>query len=1147
MKKLIQSTIKNHKNGYMPLPMPTGSGKSYNAVEILYEALLNQDDKRKYIFITPSLKNKVFDDLKKKCEKENKMEPFEKFAIDLKSNQDMLLENFRKVNKGEVKKIKELKTPYEDLEKAIKREEILNKNGQGDKEAINNADYTFRKILHKELKEKVGSKGKVKEAIETQGSEWEWIGKMYPGYAIKDKKIICMSVAKYIFQYDSIIESPFLFYKDKEFDGSVILFDECDSGKVAMLNSLINGDDNYNKIKLIELFKNIHRAVNRNIDSFHKYLFAPSLKQKENKKYGEDSLKQLVVELKNRANEIYEQFNLHYDLKTDDSMTREESIIFHDPVNSFTFGNNDEKPKIVGNNDLQINQITYNENDNQLYLTHLMSSIEHYIVRFMRSCLTLSINYQECKKDQNINSYELIDAVNTVLTIFQIDGEYANYLRKEIIYGNIGSAKKISSNIGEGFYFEGFSLHTIEDENAHDLNSIIYKEQHNDTPEKILLEMSQKSLVIGLSATADIPSCIRNFDLNFLKRELKDDYLELDKCELFRLTENYDNLNVGYNNVEIKTHFSKVYEEESEDECWIYLFGDGGNDEFAHEVIDIIKTRLSNFSDRQHLFNLTYAFDKFINNPEICSFLCVMNTFFKEHLEDDVKSIFNLLVQKHKEIDEEDISMIDIKNQLVVLDSDNYKTTKKEILQRLSNGERLFVISTYPTIATGQNLQYPAPECLFSDRRLVWVNKRDNKNKEKDFDAIYLERPTNIITNINGKLSNYDKVLALYECEFLKESGEISNYVMKTRMDNIMTGKRNSNGMNLYDKRSVKNGAMIQIIQAIGRIGRTNIKNHNIYIFADGSIPKKCITSDMVNSNRLYSPEVKKFIEDAIFRADIKEDVAEQEYINRAVNRSELLYKNLNDFLKKGYTSEDDVEFWENTRDSLLKDPQGLRSNNSRLFIELPEKAKCYYYRQKSDYKNVEISFRNPFEDGNSVSSKTTRLDDLMKNNEIKEFMISEGYATTFVPSKKMMAPVIANNIYKGALGEVIGKYLVEKYTSIKLRNIRNLNLYEKFDYESDNHVYFDFKNWSENTRFDQKDYLDKIVGKAKECEARLIVIPNLMAEENYKPNEEDIDGIHILEIPQLVKVTDRGIDIDYSMLDLIEKVYRRYSNELSN
>ena len=94
-----------------------------------------------------------------------------------------------------------------------------------------------------------------------------------------------------------------------------------------------------------------------------------------------------------------------------------------------------------------------------------------------------------------------------------------------------------------------------------------------------------------------------------------------------------------------------------------------------------------------------------------------------------------------------------------------------------------------------------------------------------------------------------------------------------------MMGHRNDDGFaNIYQKKSVMLLSTRYIIQAIGRICRTNQKNRNIYVYADDSIAD-CLDVSVVEG-RTFNSEVVKFFKqphciEMTNRLFLKQEVAE--------------------------------------------------------------------------------------------------------------------------------------------------------------------------------------------------------------------------------------------------------------------------------
>ena len=97
----------------------------------------------------------------------------------------------------------------------------------------------------------------------------------------------------------------------------------------------------------------------------------------------------------------------------------------------------------------------------------------------------------------------------------------------------------------------------------------------------------------------------------------------------------------------------------------------------------------------------------FILNNSVKSLLCLNNKLPQEN-----KGLFDIkLLEKFADaiIKLYGIKGLKGKDLLYSINSEDYEAKRAEFIQRLSKGEKLFVISSYNTVGAGQNLQYKAP------------------------------------------------------------------------------------------------------------------------------------------------------------------------------------------------------------------------------------------------------------------------------------------------------------------------------------------------------------------------------------------------------------------------------------------------------
>ena len=114
-----------------------------------------------------------------------------------------------------------------------------------------------------------------------------------------------------------------------------------------------------------------------------------------------------------------------------------------------------------------------------------------------------------------------------------------------------------------------------------------------------------------------------------------------------------------------------------------------------------------------------------------------------------------------------------------------------------------------------------------------------------DINGVYLEKPTNLLVPLNqNKIENKDFIKHLFQLEFLFENNMMSPIQFKNKLDKAFHNYigefdyREKNRIDLYQTEAFNKFLNKVIIQALGRICRTNMKAKNIYILADNAIKK---------------------------------------------------------------------------------------------------------------------------------------------------------------------------------------------------------------------------------------------------------------------------------------------------------------------
>ena len=334
------------------------------------------------------------------------------------------------------------------------------------------------------------------------------------------------------------------------------------------------------------------------------------------------------------------------------------------------------------------------------------------------------------------------------------------------------------------------------------------------------------------------------------------------------------------------------------------------------------------------------------------------------------------------------------------------------------------------------------------------------------------------------------------------------------------------------------------VIQAIGRICRTNQKNPNIYIFADARL-SDCIDTSVKN-NRILNYEFLELIKLIPYE---KPTTHEDEILkNTALLNSNRISRKIYSMLQNKWTDTNILQ-WKKLREYVMTHPTAsLTVEQDDIIIKnydipLPSKSNILYYSQDDDFRNIKISFTQDSNIHLVENEEKTRLNRLMKWDILKKYFCKNNYATEFVPDDYIMSPPLWNNIYKGALGEVVGKFWFEHIFNISLEEIDDNETFELFDFKiPEKDIYVDFKNWNETTDMDWNEMVDKIEKKAKKCSCENVIVANIITKDEYKIQNCVRNDVNLLILPSLLR--DNGeISIDQKAVTEI----RRYLNEYTD
>lgn len=690
------------------------------------------------------------------------------------------------------------------------------------------------------------------------------------------------------------------------------------------------------------------------------------------------------------------------------------------------------------------------------------------------------------------------------------------------------------------FYENGFRYFVFENSPNHDFKSIISMISFSQTPERILTKLCEKAKVIGISATATLPSVLCNYDLHYLSVKMSSAYSHISPDDMKRLKTKFEHSQKGYKDIDI--HAELFDSSNYSSALWSNIFNDkeladAACDEIARSLYNNGQNSNNTFKHERY-YKIALAFKQFIENADIRSFLCVLNKFPKPNDRDLNVDTLNKLFRY--------IAGADAEKRTFLLDGNNYDENKNELIKRLSAGKKLFVISTYQTIGAGQNIQYDIPDDLKDS--LIKTNDRD-ASSQKDFDAIYLEKPTNLTVNLNSSETIEDKAFIKYifETELLQENAEISEGTARQNIKDAFAkcycGLKNySKG---YKTKSVGYYATKQIVQAIGRICRTNMKQKKIYVFADAQICE--LFQVGIADNRLLNLEVLALIDQV--KKQGSKDIASSDLIWKAELCSMRVNKFINNLLREEW-NDIKMEQWCDLRNLALSKPTATEDDYksdfriSQFYVQMDKPRNRYYYSQNEDYNKINVSLASTTDIKQEVSEWSAKLDRIMMFRGVKQFFQNKGWAASFDTNIFNMSAAFFNNIYKGALGEAAGWYWFNNVLNIRLETIKTPEIFEMFDYIVPNSpVYVDFKNWHETTQFDENKTLEKVINKAIQCQAKCVIVANIISKIKHSVIITHHNNITIIRCQSLMIDNVTSVDVNKEAASKI----RRCINEISN
>lgn len=1135
MKDYLMQKINNCQKGLFICRLPTGYGKSYAIEEAIREVLDDPYDKRRIIFLTSQKKNLpqgLFD---------------RDDVLVLRSNIDQMTEvlvnievpeNFRS---DAYKRTLSLSWKLCTLRKKDIRDKDYIKTIEKE---LAKSESEFRREIRLHLKNAFPNKRERLNAIRTL-NRYHWIGELYPSVFTEEKRVIIMTMKKFLGKNSVVIDRSYDFLTSDIAENAIIFIDEFDATKAVMTDHIIE-----RALSVLNDFLSLFRGIKSGLRVEH--MSSDMRTSLDDAGQLREKLDSLIAE----GDELTEKFRLDLSYKmAEESTDRRQNFLFNDGcyhtilapgrqyIRSY-FDTTENRVTIVSESK---EDYTVNSSEDDIIIFSMLRDVRGFISRFRNIVNNWAESYRNLintMRGDNFDEMVTEDAVSSILNKIGLNRSQQGLLMNESCH--IYSERTLIPDMSG--YTEGFEIFDFEDSDEHNESTDIKYIKVYDTPEKIMQYLCKRNTVFGVSATADMPTVIGNYDLEYLKEVLGNLYHGQDKALEDRVRAVMNSKYHPYEEGRITLHTEVlVSPSSSEMKKAFEAFLSPAN---AALAVNMITNRTEKEFAAQRYENILRVMCGFFEHSSISALLCLQNALpsDKDEMNENLlKDLFKLAASdKGAQIDSEEFC---------VLRTVNFDNDKKHILKALSEGKRRFVMSSYSTIGAGQNLQYEVKDKNGFIEIVPCADSDDKRHCAADFDALYLGNITNLTVNTysNDTISKEELMKILFHTESLYHNGEM-NYHKKEKTIKLAFNcfsSHTDNTLNpIYDTESLRNNAVLLAIQALGRMCRTHLKKPDIYLFADSQLLGKMNAPLM--RKQIMSPELSALTE-ACEKLGKVYTPAEDRTLNKAERISTQGMRTIRRMLSQNW-DEQSMQLWNSLRDTVLRYPtadEQLREYNEvihKLYITLGEATDRYIYSQYSDFTDVTISADNdPIFFKNSpraklkgdgterivlkMNSEDSGLCDLMKYDPLKKYFLEMGYAVAFEKKEYLMSPVLYHNIYKGALGEAAGRFILENERGIVLSPIDDPRKFEFFDYILAPDIYVDFKNWKYTYIQSKEKTRAQILKKLDEVGGKRAYIINMSNTHGSTPCVSH--GGRIIEIPRLI---DENGNIDRRMLDMIKE-----------
>lgn len=1144
----LRNQVNAGTNGcFMPLPFPTGVGKTYNTLCLILQSMIDDIYNQLHqpthhpklcFYITNSVDNvyEAYADLCNIIEKDERLTRDQKDILQdrvlyapandtsligmISDNPDTLKQIITLFN---VDKNSNLIGDLRSIERLIALKERLQKDPEILKEfetqLRKKASECYSQLVRHIQRTQLGDN-----PIAYTDANIRLLSKLIPGVLVEAgiTRVVFMTTKKFLF---GLQQSQGKYHPIQDLSNNILVIDELDRQHQEILTHLVRTNDT----DLLGTMRTLHANLRT---------------QQLCKKPQYAGINEIFTEYLEEVKSFFEYWQLQFSFDIDPALfnDKKEILLFSDKMTTHNTSIN--KQLCVGlSPSLQQHIIaTYGSLDLPSIhnfpqflgkLEKLVNRRFHSLIRSAEEKYRNNLNKSPVfKQEKKVTSSQAIASILDQLNLHSLRQQLSQQLN--FLVGHQYSDRKSAAN----YHTRGLRLVEI-DRLPEAQDSVMFKHHgFNMTPTGMLATWVESGCyILGVSATAESESVIHNFDIKYLKSSLLIRYVELTPFQRKSIHDYYAEernyaaagINVVAKSVEPNVAYLKDL---------LRRWKPKANN------VDLLLTMLLDLENRNDEATLTFSYGWlsrlctaikiFIEQKDNRYMVAMLNRSIKPNLAE----FLSWFVNQTKNSNEIPIKLVPRIN------ADFLRTGQfeSEVIKYLEEFPgKVIAITTYQTMSSGKNPDYNFnPE--FEGHSLRHVGHR--MSTRTDIDSLYLECPTNLIAVSEApETKTTDRLLLLSYGLALQQVGQLNaNQAWSWCKDvveqaspfytcNQLKGK-------FYSRSDDHVYATLRMTeQAVGRTARTAMKRTNIMLLADDELLESLAQDN--REDELFSHEYKSLVRLAKTTSSRPQQVrsrATQIQHNLAVLHTGRSLRAINSMLQgiDQRTNKDSIASWKQLRRLALTNPASSSPPiNIEYYVNSPT-CDGYSY-SKPEYENQTnnyLFFDSVGTPESRVSERECRLNVLRNNKIVSDHFERKGYPLTWCSEATyILTPPMFTNIYKGALGEEAGEAVLNHYGfCFKELPIEHFEQFDGLIELSGEQALIDFKHWNLvrwRIKPDElkKEIMTKLVHKARSVNFSKLVVCNLLGEiddpilyfdEDFKTST-DPTSASIIALPSLL------------------------------